>query len=73
MTPLQGSFDLSLVCSWFALGFCLGLCLVCVCLVASHNLQVILRIAELDGCLQHKRYLAEKSDTQGTRGNKCLK
>jgi hypothetical protein len=52
MTLLQGSFGLSLVCPWF----CLGLCLVCVCLVASHNLQIILYIAELDSCLQQQNY-----------------
>jgi hypothetical protein len=52
MAPLQGSFGLPLVCPWF----CLGLCLVCVCQVASHNLQVILYIAELGSCLQQQNY-----------------
>jgi len=56
VTPLQGSFGLSLVCPWF----CLGLFLVCVCLVASHNLQVILYIAELGSCLQQNYYDTEK-------------
>jgi len=45
VTPLLGSFGLStsLVCPWF----CLGLGLVCVSLVASHNLQILLYIAGL--------------------------
>ena len=48
---------------WFEFGLPFGLplvlpwsVLVCVCLVASHNLQVILYIAELGSCLQQQNY-----------------